>query len=215
MSTVYRDLRYGLRLLARSPAFTLVAVTTVAVAIAANTTVFSWIDSVLLRPLPGTAEGERLVVFELIDPGREGFNISYPDFRDFRDNLKLSSVAVSRFSDVLSLGEGEHAQRVWAELVSGNYFEVMGVEPFVGRFFLPEEQGDAPEAAPIAVVSERLWRNRLGADRLRPLVRQDWKPEVLGLGSRAAYLWCPAGMTESRLAEAVGRVLGEATTTRN
>jgi putative ABC transport system permease protein len=164
MRTVYQDLRYGLRLLARSPAFTLVAVTTLAVGIAANTAVFGWIDSVLLRPLPGTAAGDRLVIFELIDRTREGFNISYPDFRDFRDNLKLSTVAVSLFPSVLELGEGEHTQRVWGELVSGNYFEVMGVEPLMGRFFLPEEQGDAPPASPIAVVSERLWRTRLGAD---------------------------------------------------
>jgi predicted permease len=164
MGTVFQDLRYGLRLLARSPAFTLVAVTTLALGIAANTAVFGWIDSVLLRPLPGTGAGDRLVVFELIDRTREGFNISYPDFRDFRDNLKLSSVAVSLFPNVLELGEGEHTQRVWGELVSGNYFEVLGVRPLMGRFFLPAEQGDTPPTSPIAVVSERLWRTRLGAD---------------------------------------------------
>jgi predicted permease len=169
MRSIWRDVRYGLRLLARSPAFTLVAVTTLAVGIAANTTVFGWIDSVLLRPLPGTPQGERLVVFESIDPTREGFNISYPDFRDFRDNLELSSVAVSQFPNVLNLGEGERAQRVWAELVSWNYFEVLSVEPLVGRFFTPGELSGTGATAPIAVVSERLWRNRLGAD-----------PEVVG-----------------------------------
>ena len=69
---------------------------------------------------------------------------------------------------------------------------------------------DNPSRLLVAFLSEP--KDRV---RLQPLVRQDWKPEALGLGSRAAYLWCPAGMIDSRLAEAVGRVLGEATTTRN
>jgi len=164
MRSVYRDVCYGLRLLARSPAFALIAVTTLAVGIAANTTVFGWIDSILLRPLPGTRTGERLVVFESIDPTREGFNISYPDFRDFRDSLELSSVAVSQFPNVFNLGEGERARRVWAELVSWSYFEVLGVQPLIGRFFTSREQSDATAASPIAIVSERLWRDHLGAD---------------------------------------------------
>ena len=147
MRTLWQDLRYGIRILKGSPAFTIVAVLTLALGIAASTTVFSWIDSALLRPLPGVGDGAQLVAFESIQPDREGHNISYRDFRDYRDNLRLlSGVAVSELPNGFSVGEGEHAERVWGELVSGNYFEVLRVKPALGRFFSPEEQGDKPGA---------------------------------------------------------------------
>lgn len=164
MGTLWQDLRYAVRTLRGKPAFTATAVLTLALGIAVSTVVFSWIDMILLHPLPGTTEGHRLVIFESVQPDREGLNVSYADFRDYRDNLKLSSLAIALQNNALSLGEGEHAQRVWAELVSGNYFDVLGVKPLLGRFFLPEEQGDKPGAYPVAVISARLWRNRFHAD---------------------------------------------------
>ena len=157
MGTLWQDLRYGLRSLLGKPAFTATAVFTLALGIAVTTVVFSWIDMVLLHPLPGTAKGERLVIFESVQPDGEGHNISYGDFRDYRDNLKLSTVAISLQNNALSLGEGENSERVWAEMVSGNYFDVMGVKPLLGRFFSPEEQGDKPGAFPVAIISARLW----------------------------------------------------------
>jgi predicted permease len=166
MRTLWQDLRYGIRILKGSPGFTIVAVLTLALGIAASTTVFSWIDSMLLRPLPGVGDGAQLVAFESIQPDREGHNISYRDFRDYRDNLRLlSGVAVSEQPNAFSVGEGEHAERVWGELVSGNYFDVLRVRPVVGRFFSPEEQGDKPGAYPVAVISERLWQSRFHGDR--------------------------------------------------
>lgn len=164
MGTFLLDLRYGLRALRAKPAFTATAVFTLALGIAVSTVVFSWIDMVLLQPLPGTSAGQRLFIFESRQPDAEGLNISYPDFRDYRDNLKLSSVALAFQNNALSLGEGEHAERVWAELVSGNYFDVLGVKPLLGRFFLPEEQGDTPGGYPVAIISARLWRSRFHAD---------------------------------------------------
>jgi predicted permease len=169
MGTLLQDLGYGLRSLRSKPAFALAAVLTLALGIAVNTVVFSWINLVLLRPLPGTGDGQRLMVFESVQPSGEGRNVSYADFRDYRDHLTLSKVVISLQNNALSLGEGEHAERVWAELVSGNYFDVLGVKPLRGRFFLPEEQGDQPGAAPVAVISERLWRSHYHAD-----------PQVLG-----------------------------------
>ncbi|MCX6638186.1 MAG: ABC transporter permease [Acidobacteria bacterium] len=165
MRTFGQDLRFGIRVLWGSPGFTAVAVLTLALGIAVNTTVFSWIDAVLLRPLPGVGDSSRLVVFETVQPDGEGRNTSYADYRDYRDNLKLvSGLALSLQPNSLSVGEGERAQRVWGELVSGNYFAVLGVRPLLGRFFLPEEQGDKPGAYPVVVIGERLWRSRFSAD---------------------------------------------------
>src|ERR1035437_356686 len=164
MRALVQDLRYGLRALRRNPAFTATAVLTLALGIAVSTVVFSWVDMVLLHPLPGTSDGRRLFIFESKQSDAEGLNISYPDFRDYRDHLKLSSVALAFQNNPLSLGEGDHAERVWAELVSGNYFDVLGVKPLLGRFFLPEEQGDTTGGYPVAVISARLWRSRFHSD---------------------------------------------------
>jgi predicted permease len=165
MRTLWTDLRYGLRMLRGSPGFTAVAVLTLALGIAANTTVFSWIDQVLLRPLPGVSEGHRLAALEVSTSGWNGGAVlcSYTKYRAFRDHLKLISVAAHRPTS-FSVGEGPKAQRVWGELVSGNYFAVLGVKPILGRVFLPEEYGDKPDAYPVVVISERLWRNRFRSD---------------------------------------------------
>ncbi len=159
-----QDLRYGLRLMARNPGFTAVAVATLAIGIGATTTVFSWIDAALIRPLSGVADPSRLVVLESVTPGGELVPNSYPDYRDFRDRLKLlDGVAVSRPA-AFSVGQEDHAERVWGELVSGNFFAVLGVTPQVGRVFLPSEYGDKPGAFPIAVISDRYWRSHFHAD---------------------------------------------------
>ena len=207
MRTLWQDLRYGIRILKSSPAFTAVAVLTLALGIAASTTVFSWIDSVLLRPLSGVGDGERLVAFESTQPDREGHNVSYRDFRDYRDNLRLlSGLAVSEQEHDFSVGEGEHAERVWGELVSGNYFDVLQVRPVLGRFFSPEEQGDKPGAYPVAVIGERLWRSRFHADPRvvgRTLRVNRCQLTVVGVAPRNFYgitrglafeMWVPAMM---------------------
>ena len=164
MPTLFQDLGYALRTLRARPAFAATAIFTLALGIAVNSVVFSWINLVLLHPLPGTGDGQRLMVFESVQPDGEGRNISYADFRDYRDHLALSKVTIALWNNALSLGEGEHAERVWGELVAGNYFDVLGVKPILGRFFLPEEQGDQPGAAPVAVISERLWRRQFHAN---------------------------------------------------
>jgi predicted permease len=166
MRSCLHDLRYGVRVLLRSPGFTAVAVLTLALGIAAHTTVFSWIDTVLVHPLPGVREAERLVVFEIQTPGwNQGtLNASYNDYRFVRGNLKLVSGIAAHTMAPFLVGDGEGAHRVWGELVSGNYFSVLGVEPLLGRVFLPQETGDAPGAFPVAVISERLWRSRFDAD---------------------------------------------------
>ena len=164
LECLMQDLRYGLRMMARNPAFTAVAVITLAIGIGATTTVFSWIDAVLVRPLPGVADPDRLVALESLTPGGEMVPNSYPDYRDFRDHLKLfDGIAVTRPA-AFSVGQEDHAERVWGELVSGNFFAVLGVAPQIGRVFLPSEYGDKPGAFPIAVISDRYWRSHFHAD---------------------------------------------------
>jgi hypothetical protein len=167
MRDFFQDLRFGLRLLRGSPGFTAVAVFTLALGIAATTTVFSWIDGLLLRPFPGSSDSHQLAVLEIIRPeAPNGANqISYVDYREYRKHLKsLSGLAVHR-EEVFSLGDAEHTQAVWGELVSGNYFQVLGVTPALGRVFTPEEDGDKPGAYPVAVISHGLWQRRFQADR--------------------------------------------------
>ena len=160
MRTLLRDLRFGLRMSVRTPGFTLIAAVTLAIAIAANTTVFGWIDSVLLRPLPGVASPDRLVALETVAPNGEFLTTSFPDYRDYRDNLKqISGLAVAQ-PRAFSLGEEDHAERIWGELVSGNYFEVLGVKPVAGRVFSPDEYGDKQGGYPVAVISADLWHRR-------------------------------------------------------
>ena len=166
MQTLASDVRYAARQLLRSPGFAAVAVASLALGIGANTAVFSWIDAVLLRPVPGV-DDRGLVAFETVTPSGETVTNSYPDFRDYRDRLRLvSGLAMARPNalTVGATGDPDHVERVWGEMVSGNYFAVLSVRPARGRLFLPEEYGDKPDGYPVAVISDGLWRRRFQSD---------------------------------------------------
>ena len=161
-----QDLRFSLRVFVSSPKFSLTAVFTLALGIAINSTVFSWIDSLLLHPYPGVHDTSGLALIETQTlSGEHLVATSYVDYRDYRDNLKLvSAVAIGRFTPV-SMGTQDNADRAWAELVSANYFDVLKVKPILGRSFLPEEGADKPGAFPVAIISYRLWQKRFDGDR--------------------------------------------------
>jgi len=164
MGAFFNDVRYGLRMLAKNPGFTVVAVLTLAIAIGASTTVFSWIDGVLLTPLPGVERPNELVAFENFAPDGAFLTTSYLDYRDYRDHLNsLAGIAATQI-EPLSTGTEPHAQQVWGEMVTGNYFAVLGVKPILGRVFSPDEYGDKPNAYPIAVISSRLWQSYFNSD---------------------------------------------------
>jgi predicted permease len=164
LEDLFNDMRYSLRMAMRNPGFTVVAILTLAVGIGACATAFTWINAVLLQPLSGVTDPTRLVTVESVTPNGEWVPNSYPDFIDFRDHLKqFDGIAVSHPS-ALSVGTKDHADRVWGELVSGNFFSVLGVQPELGRLFLPSEYGDAPGAYPVAVISDRYWRSHFGGD---------------------------------------------------
>ena len=164
MRTMLQDIRYGIRLLRADPGFTLIAVLTLAIGIAANTTVFNWIDNVLVHPIPGTANAKELVCFETVAPNGDHLTVSYPAYRDYRDHLThLSGLLIARPA-YFSVGLDDRPEGIWGELVSGNYFAVLGVKAELGRLFSPDEYGDKLGGYPVAVIGDALWRRLFHAD---------------------------------------------------
>jgi len=163
MSTLLQDFRYGVRVLLKSPGFSIIAILTLALGIGANSTIFSWINSTVLNPIPGV--GNTAVLAELT-AGKEGdpSPISYPDYVDLRDhNRSLANLMVFSLWQIDLTGNAK-PQRVWGELASANYFDTLGVHPFLGRTFLPAE-GTRPGGAPVVVLSYELWQTHFGSDR--------------------------------------------------
>jgi len=143
MNTFLRDLRYGFRALMRDPGFAAVAVLTIGIGIGASTTIFSWLRPMLLNPLPGATQAERVVAIENMAPDGEPITTSYLDFRDFRDNLKLVNSVTARVGNVFSVGDPPDTTQVWGEMVSGGFFDMLGIQPGAGRFFSGAERDDA------------------------------------------------------------------------
>jgi predicted permease len=165
MGILWKDLRFAVRGLLNNPGFAAVAVCTLALAIAVNTTVFGWIDTVLLRPIPGVSDAQQLAALEGVAPdgGRLG-QFPHPDFRDFQRQMTQASGVIASHVAFFNVGPPDHPQRVLGEVVSANFFAVLGVKPFLGRMLLPEEDLDTKGASPYAVISHRLWRTYFRAD---------------------------------------------------
>jgi predicted permease len=163
-----QDLRFGLRVLSGSPSFSIIAILTLGLGIAATSTVFSWVDSILLHPYSGAARTHEIVAFEAVNPKAPngGINVSWLDYRDFRDNFKsLSGLALYRQCAFTLGGDGPGDSRLaWGELVTSNYFDVMGVKPVAGRMFAKEKDDDAPGSQPVAVISANMWRKDFHSD---------------------------------------------------
>src|SRR5262245_45067176 len=162
METLFHDLRFGFRRLIKTPGFALVAVLSLALGIGANTAVFSLVNLILFRPLP-VADPGKVVSVSAVGRNGEMAAFSYPNYQDFRDrNEVLSGLLGSRFT-YMSLSRNGNNERVWGNLVSGNYFDVLGVKPALGRTFLPEED-KTRLSHPVLVISHSLWQTRFGAD---------------------------------------------------
>lgn len=168
LETFLQDLRYGGRMLAKSPGFALIAILTLALGIGINTAVFSIVNGVLLNPLR-FPHPEQLVTLHESKPNFDAGSISYPNFRDWqKDNHTFSSVAVTRNTTFILTGHGQ-AEQIRGELISSDFFSILGIKPLLGRTFLEGE--DQIGTAPIALLSESIWRQKFGAD-----------PHVLGQG---------------------------------
>lgn len=154
-----RDLRYGLRMLRRTPLFTAVAIGTLAIGIGANTTVFTFIENILLRALP-IHEPEQV---DALNWGGLA-NMSFPNYVDFRDrNTVFSSLVAYRFIAVNMSVQPRENIRAWGYEATGNYFETLGIQPLLGRFFGPQED-DRPGAHPVVVISHRFWQSHFAGD---------------------------------------------------
>src|SRR3979409_866656 len=161
-----QDVRYAIRTLLTAPAFTIVVVLTLALGIGANTAIFSLTDQVLLRLLPVTSPGQLVV---LDGPGAfrgRTFNngtFSYPMYRDFRDQSTVFDGVLARFPAPVTLLTNARAGRVSGELVSGNYFDVLGVRAHIGRTLTPDDDR-TPGGHPVAVLSHAYWMRRFAGD---------------------------------------------------
>jgi predicted permease len=163
MQTLIQDLRYGSRMIAKAPGFTLVAVVALALGICANTTIFSFINGLLLRPLSGVKEPDRLVAVYTSDYSSGLFGgSSYPDYIDFRNQASTLQGLAAYEQEVLNLSSDAGAERLRGAYVTGNYFDVLGVKPVVGRTL--QSTDDSPSETQPLVISYGLWQRRFSKD---------------------------------------------------
>jgi predicted permease len=161
VETLVQDLRFAFRVLRKSPGFAAVAVLTLALGIAANAVVFSVMNAFILRPALNVPRPKDLYEAEI--PSRT-FAMSYPDYLDYRDrNRSFTDLAMNSFG-VAAMDTGGDPLRIWVDHVSGNYFDVLGLRPFLGRFFhRSDERG--PNSAPYVVLAYSFWRTHFNDDR--------------------------------------------------
>jgi predicted permease len=165
MGTIFADLKFGCRLLSRRPGFTAIAVFTLALGIGVTTAMFSVLDTMYWKAFPGAADPGRLVELETVASDGSMVQGSWLHFREYRDRLRPVAAVAAHLDKVFNLGQAERAKPVWGELVSANYFAVLGVAPSLGRAFSREESSDAPGASPVAVISHRLWAGEFSSSR--------------------------------------------------
>ncbi|HEU4931203.1 MAG TPA: ABC transporter permease [Pyrinomonadaceae bacterium] len=203
LEELLQDLRFGLRMLLKNPGFTLVAVATLALGTGANTAIFGLVDALLLRPLPVKAPGELVL---LMRGDGQGPTLSYPDFRVLRERNEVLSDLALYTQAPISFGNNVRSEVVLGAMVSGNYFDVLGIKPSPGRAFLPEEDR-TPGAHPVVVLSHNFWQSRFNSDRAvvgQTVVLNNRRFTVIGIAPAGfdgetppmqVSLWIPVMMT--------------------
>jgi predicted permease len=223
MDTLIADLRYGLRLIRKSPVFSLVAIGTLALGIGANTVIFSVVDAVVIRALPYDDPDRVIVLWE--DASRAGFAKNTPapaNFFDWRRmNRSFADMAATRGATASVTGDGVPEQ-IMGRAATPNFFSVLGVRPHIGRMFTDAEDRDG---AQVAVISYGLWQRRYGGDPSvvgRAVLLNDTRYEVIGVMPRAFAFrnrevdyWIPMHLSPERAADrgshylnVVGRLKG-------
>src|ERR1700693_498417 len=212
-----QDLRYGLRMLRKNPGFTAVAVLSLALGIGANTTIFTVVNAILLNALP-VRELPRLVEMDTVDTKTlvtqarsEKLGMSFPNFRDYRRDNQVFTDLAAVVPIAVTWSGGADPRQLQGELVSATYFEVLGIRPARGRFFMPDED-TKPSGNDVAVLSYALWANKLGSDpRIigKPLIFDARPYTVIGIAPRgfrgtitffsSEQVWIPTSMKDQVL----------------
>jgi len=209
IETTIADLRFGLRLLRRSPGFSLLAILCLTLGIGANAAVFSWVEGILFRPYPAVTHQERLLALGGTALGEaRGTPISWPDFLDLeRSSTLFDAFFVTKIMGT-TLSIGDRAEVTTGSIVSANYFDAIGVHPILGRGFVPGEDAGR-NAHPVTVISYQLWKGRFKGDpqiigktqRLNNVVHT-----IVGVAPEGFYgtfvgwamqFWVPASMEET------------------
>lgn len=160
---VWQDVRFGARMLVKNPGFSLVVIAVLSIGIAGNAAIFSLFKGLALKPIPGVTDSARLSVLLGRTSDGRGVGLSLLDYKDYRDRQQSFEELSGSGMVFASLGRGADAQRIIAELVTGNYFEALGVRSQIGRTLLPSDDTAAGQN-PIAMISDALWRKTFAAD---------------------------------------------------
>jgi predicted permease len=183
----WQDVRFGVRMLIKNPGFSLVVIAVLTLGIGGNAAVFSLFKGLALKPIPGVDRSSSIgVIVSRMSSGRQ-VSVSYPDYEYFRDHDRSFTGLAATDMLPFSLGLGSSGERVWGELVSGNYFQLLGVGAQLGRTLLPSDDV-APGKHPVVVIGDGLWRRALGADPniVGKTIQINAKPmTVVGVADRA------------------------------
>ena len=202
------DLRFGIRMLRRSPGFSILAILCLTLGIGANAAVFGWIEGTLLRPYPLVAHQDRVFVLAGTARGLAEYDpVSWPDLLDFQRNCKLIDSFIAEHIVGTTLSIGDRAQRTVGSLVSANYFDALGIRPVLGRGFQPGED-TGRNAHPVVVISYQLWQDRFHSDRSvigKTQLMNGMPHTIVGVAPKGFYgtfvgyawqFWVPASMQE-------------------
>ena len=211
LEMITQDIRYGWRLMVRKPAFTAVAVLTLGLGIGANVTIYSWAESWIRHPLHGVAHFDRIVTMYGSTPSRANLPLSYLDFADYhaqRPDGVEDMIAYSMMS--LNLRTDQDPVRVWGQIVTGNYFDMLGVRASLGRTFTREDDR-TPDRDPVVVLSYGFWQRRFAGDPAivgRTIVLNGHPFTVIGVAAEefrgnewplALDVWVPMMMKQTLL----------------
>jgi predicted permease len=158
MVTLARDMRYAVRMLRKQPSFTFVAILMLALGIGANATIFSWINAVLINPLPGAQRQHELLALTYLQRGEAVDSFSYPEYRDIREATRSLRGLAARDEISVGITIDRDAEQIWVDIVTGNFFDVLEVPAFRGRVLQPAD--DRLGAEPVVVLGHDYWISR-------------------------------------------------------
>ena len=163
MDTLIKDIRFGLRMMRKRPGVIALIVITLALGIGANSATFNLVNAALKRPLPVEKPDELMVLYTQKRNATGLSSVSYPDYVDYRDHNTVFSGLIAYSALPLGLSTGEQNERIWGEIVTGNYFEMLGIKAALGRTLRPEDD-ETPGGHPVTVISYNYWQRRLSGD---------------------------------------------------